>query len=119
MAKVVIIGRNYTSRLGMIRAIGSAEHEVYVICTNKSTKSGIDKKSRFVQGYYSAHEPNREELIQTLFSLRKQLTGSIILIPIDDYAASTIDENINRLKGLFLFPNINMQPGAINRLMDK
>ena len=51
MAKVVIIGRNYTSRLGMIRAIGSAEHEVYVICTNKSTKSGIDKKSRFVQGY--------------------------------------------------------------------
>ena len=119
MAKVVVIGRNYTSRLGMIRAVGRAGHQVFVICTNKSKSDGIDKVSRYVSGYYSAKEPNRDLLLRTLDSIANSEQEKMVLIPVDDYAASTIDENIDRLKGRFLFPNINMQQGAINKLMDK
>ena len=43
----------------------------------------------------------------------------VILMPVDDYAASTIDDNTDMLKSDFLFPNIIMEQGAINRLMDK
>ena len=33
--KVIVIGRNYTSRLGMIRAVGMAGYDVTVIKTNR------------------------------------------------------------------------------------
>ena len=119
MAKVVVIGRNYTSRLGMIRAVGRAGHQVFVIRTDRSRFDGIDKTSRYVRGYFSAKEPNRDLLLDTLDSIASSEHEKIVLIPVDDYAASTIDENIDRLKDRFLFPNINMQQGAINKLMDK
>lgn len=117
--KVVVIGRNYTSRLGMIRAVGMAGYDVTVIKTNglPETKD-IDAFSKYVKEYLYAKEPNREELISVLMTLKSD-KGKVVVIPVDDYAASTIDENIDLLKDNFLFPNINMEQGAINRLMDK
>lgn len=117
--KVVVIGRNYTSRLGMIRAVGMAGHDVIVIKTNGLPGSkDIDAYSKYVKEYYYAKEPNREELVSVILSLKSE-RNKTILIPVDDYAASTIDDNIELLKANFLFPNINMEQGAINRLMDK
>lgn len=117
MAKIIVIGRNYTSRLGMIRALGRAGHEVYVIQTNGT--QDIDSRSRFIKGYYRAEEPNRELLISTIIQIQEEFGEKFILIPVDDYAASVIDENIEVFKDKFYFPNINMESGAINRLMDK
>lgn len=117
--KVVIIGRNYTSRLGMIRAVGMAGYDVTVIRTNglPETKD-IDAYSKYVTDYLYAKEPNRDELMSVLLSLSSEKYKTII-IPVDDYSASTIDENLDLLKADFLFPNINMKQGAINYLMDK
>ena len=117
--KVVVIGRNYTSRLGMIRAVGMAGYDVTVIKTNglPETKD-IDAFSKYVKKYLYAKEPNRDELISVLMTLKSD-KGKVVIIPVDDYAASTIDDNIDLLKDNFLFPNINMEQGAINRLMDK
>ena len=117
--KVVVIGRNYTSRLGMIRAVGMAGYDVTVIKTNglPETKD-IDAFSKYVKKYLYAKEPNRDELISVLMTLKSD-KGKVVIIPVDDYAASTIDDNIDLLKADFLFPNINMEQGAINRLMDK
>ena len=117
--KVVVIGRNYTSRLGMIRAVGMAGYGVIVIKTNGAPGSkDIDAYSKYVKDYLYAREPNREELIKVILSLKSDKEKTI-LIPVDDYAASTIDEHIDLLKKDFLFPNIGMEQGAINRLMDK
>lgn len=116
---VVVVGRNYTSRLGMIRAVGMAGYKVSVIKTNgMPEKKDIDAYSKYVKDYLYAREPNRKELIRILISLKSNNCKTII-IPVDDYAASTIDENIELLKNDFLFPHINMEQGAINRLMDK
>ena len=117
--KVIVIGRNYTSRLGMIRAVGLAGYDVAVIKTNRyPILEDIDAYSKYVKEYYYAKEPNRDELISVILSLKSE-KGKTILIPVDDFAASTIDENIDLLKADFLFPNIRMEQGAVNRLMDK
>ena len=52
MARIIIIGRNFTSRLGMIRAIGedNSENEIVVIKTN-GDKPDIDAYSKFVKKY--------------------------------------------------------------------
>lgn len=117
--RVVVIGRNYTSRLGMIRAVGMAGYGVTVIKTNGMPGSkDIDAYSKYVNEYLYAKEPNREELISVILSLRSD-QGKTIIIPVDDYAASVIDDNINILKEDFLFPNVQMQQGEVVRLMDK
>jgi len=116
--KVIVIGRNYTSRLGMIRAVGLAGYEVVVIKTNGRKTKDIDAYSKYVKDYLYAREPDRKKLLEVLMSLQSDNSKSII-IPVDDYAASTIDDNIDLLKDFFLFPNVNMTSGAINKLMDK
>lgn len=116
--RVVVIGRNYTSRLGMIRAVGMAGYEVIVIKTNGMPDSkDIDAYSKYVNKYLYAREPDRKALVKLLLSLKSD-KNKTILIPVDDYAASTIDEYTNQLKDFF-FPNIEMKQGAINQLMDK
>ncbi len=50
--RVVVIGRNYTSRLGMIRAVGMAGYEVIVIKTNGTSESkDIEAHSKYVKDY--------------------------------------------------------------------
>lgn len=117
-SRVVIIGRNYASRLGMIRAVGIADHDVTVIKTNGRKSKDIDAYSKYVKDYLYAREPDRKRLLEVLMSLKSE-KGKSIIIPVDDYAASTIDDNIDILKDYFLFPNVNMTSGAVNKLMDK
>ena len=116
--RIIIIGRNYTSRLGMIRAVGMAGYDVTVIKTNGNKSKDIDAYSKYVKAYLYAREPDRKKLLEVLMSLKSE-KGKSIIIPVDDYAASTIDDNIDLLKDFFLFPNVNMISGAINKLMDK
>lgn len=119
MAEVVVIGRNYTSRLGMIRAVGRAGHQIVVISTRNKKEKDIDAYSKYVTKYLYAPEPNRELLIKLLLDIGKGYIIKRIIIPVDDYTASVCDQNIEMLKNYYFFPNIEMQPGRINALMDK
>lgn len=117
--KVIVIGRNYTSRLGMIRAVGRAGYDVIVVQTNGvSPNIDIDSYSKYVVKTVFAREPYRERLIDVLMHLYQE-EGKCIIIPVDDYAASTIDESLDILKNCFYLPNVDMMAGAVNRLMDK
>ncbi len=118
MNKVVVIGRNYTSRLGMIRALGKCGYNIYVINTTKKSVKEVDAYSKYVSTYLFAPEPDRNILVGTIMSLVDK-TEKLVLIPVDDYAASVVDENIDLLKDSFVFPNVQMRSGEINRLMDK
>lgn len=125
MARIVVIGRNYTSRLGMIRAVGSLGNEVYVIKTVRQIPTDpeaardIDGYSKYVAKYLFALEPDRSNLVSVIKTTACSNGEKTLLIPVDDYAASTIDENIDNLKDNFLFPNVEMKQGAVNVLMDK
>ena len=76
--QVVVLGRNYSSLLGMIRAVGYAGYEVTVINTVKKINNNfniknlarriifgrpIESSSKFVKKTLYAIEPDRENLI--------------------------------------------------------
>ena len=56
--KVIVIGRNYTSRLGMIRALGQCGYDVYVVRTlpqkavSRFGNKDVDGYSKYVKGYF-------------------------------------------------------------------
>lgn len=123
--RVIIIGRNYTSRLGMIRAIGDGGYDIQVIKTcrtipyNPTTGMDIDGYSKYVNGYHFALEPNRQHLVSVIKSLALRNGEKAFIIPVDDYAASTIDEYLEDLKEFFSLPHSNFTAGNITKLMDK
>ncbi len=109
----------------MIRAAGLAGHDVDVIRSGRYLPSGnrdirdIDGYSRYVGGYTLAKEPDRQELVRAILSIEPENGEKIVLLPTDDYSASTIDENIETLRSRFLFPNIGMEAGKVTEVMDK
>lgn len=120
--KVIVLGRNYTSRLGMIRAAGMVGYQVIVIKTEHGSgykKEKIDQSSKYVYDYYCAPEPNEDELVAILNEKCKSESFKNIIIPTDDYTASVIDRRQKDLEDNFLFPNINHEPGAVVYYMNK
>lgn len=128
--KAVVMGRNYTSRLGMIRAAGQAGCEVIVVATVSqlpfSFKARLLRKdkmpdccSKYVIRYLYAKEPDREALVELLLRECAQENEKTVLLPTDDFVASTVDLYQERLREKFLFPHIDHEPGAVVRLMDK
>ncbi len=130
--KAIVIGRNYVSLLSMARCAGMAGCEVIIIRTvreihSKSLKKrikralrggDIESASRFVTNHSYAIEPNRESLINTINSFYCK-DETVILLPTDDFAASTIDLYLDELSPRFLCPSINGVQGEVVRLMDK
>lgn len=115
--KAVVCGRNYTSRLGMIRAVGSLGIDIIVIYTNN--RRDPDYLSRYVTKYVQSPEPDRADFVDCLLSLSQGEPEKMLLLPTDDYCASVIDENLDLLKDKYLFQNIGMEQGAVVKLMDK
>ena len=115
--KAVVCGRNFTSRLGMIRALGESGYEVILVRTNEG--HDIDSYSRYVIKDIFSSERDEGSLMQTLLSLQPESGGKMLLMPVDDYCAAVIDQNLDALKDKYLFQNINMTQGEVGRLMDK
>ncbi len=121
---VIVLGRNYSSRLGMIRAAGMAGYKVAVIKTDKKKKTAgkkdpIDLSSRYVKKYFCIKEPDDEGLIKLLLNEFSGEETKPVLLPTDDYTASVIDENSDALSKHFLFPNVLYAKGGLVHFMDK
>lgn len=116
----IVMGRNYTSRLGMIRAAGTAGCDVVVIQTEhkKPLLRPIDSRSKYVVARQYIPEPDREGLIRLIQSYKSD-GDKPVLLPTDDYTAATIDMNLDSLRDDFLLPHVNNEQGAVVRLMDK
>ena len=120
----VVMGRNYTSRLGMIRALGMAGHEVVVIKTDPFEKTvlkkdKIDSNSKYVKEYYCLREPDEKGLVNQILHIISNHPGECMLFPTDDYTASVIDSNLDQLTGLCACPHINHESGRVIKVMDK
>lgn len=116
------MGRNYTSLLNMIRGAGSEGCSVTVIRTVHQISDNIIKpeyESKYVEKYYYSIEPDREALIELLIEHCIDDNEKVVLLPTDDFTASTIDLFMDRLQPFFLFPNINYQKGEVVKLMNK
>lgn len=116
----IVMGRNYASRLGMVRAAGKAGYDVAIIQTNrkKSSINKIDASSQYVVDYVTSIEPERDDLLQCILKY-KDITPKPILLPTDDYTASVIDLCMDELRENFLMPHVAHKQAAIIHLMNK
>lgn len=125
--KIVVLGRNYNSILGMVRAVGEAGYKVNVIKIQKKRKllnriihrHSVDAKSKYIDKYIKAVDLDEESTINLILKEFNNSNDKIILIPTDDYVASIIDNYQDRLPSNFLFPNIDYGKGAVIEMMDK
>ena len=123
--KVVVIGHGYTSRLGVIRALGRVGYEVVVIVMTTYKKDGslntekpIDCYSKYVSKVYYCPS-DRETLIKLLLEKCIDQDQKVVLFTDSDFSEAAVDLNQERLKAHFLFPHINHEQGAVVAWMDK
>lgn len=116
----IVMGRNYTSRLGMIRAAGAAGCKIVTIQTNRANKkiNKIDASSKYVIKAITSIEPDQNDLIAKILQF-KNTEKKVILLPTDDYTASTIDQHLDLLKNDFLMPHVHYTQRGIVKLMNK
>ena len=123
--KVVVIGHGYTSRLGVIRALGRAGYEVIVIVMANIRRDGTLNTSRPIDCYskYVSRvlycPSDQERLITTLLEECADPDQKVIIFTDSDFSAAAVDQNQERLRDRFLFPNIGFEPGAVVAWMDK
>lgn len=117
--RVVIIGIGYTSRLGLIRAIGKADYEVYVIVVEKTNKKPIDCYSKYVKRSFFSQGNDEEKILDIIKNQCVANGQKAILIPVNDFSASVLDRNYNKLNENFLLPHIHGEEGAITKWMNK
>lgn len=133
--QVVILGRNYVSLLGMIRSVGvDNNYDVILVKSVKQIQQknnlksiikkivfnkAIDEASKYVKKCLYTIEPDREMLINLLLEEFRESEDKVILIPTDDFTASTIDLYQDKLSEKFLFPNILNQKGEVVKIMNK
>jgi len=123
--KVVVIGHGYTSRLGVIRALGRAGYDVIVIVMTTIRKDGslnttkpIDCYSKYVSRILYCPS-DRERLVRLLIDECTDVEQKVVIFTDSDFSAATVDENQDRLREYFLFPHINHKPGAVVTWMNK
>ena len=117
--RVIIIGIGFTSRLGMIRAISRIGAEIDVIVVGHGRFKPVDCYSKYIHRYYYCQGNDQDRILQLLYGKCIVPGQKAVLIPLNDFPAKVIDNNIDRLKEHFLFPHIKMQQGALVEWMNK
>lgn len=117
--KVVVIGIGFSSRLGMIRALGQIGVEIEVIILCHGRFKPVDCYSKYVSRYFYVKGNNGSKVLDILSNHCIDKTRKTLLIPINDFAAKIIDQHIDLLKEHFMFPHIHMTQGAVSEWMNK
>ena len=122
---MVVIGHGYTSRLGVIRALGRSGYEIGVIILVVSKRNGkpdltppIDSYSKYISSIHYCL-PDNDSLISLLLEKCVDENQKVVLIPDSDFSAAAIDLNQEKLEKFFLFPHIHHTPGAVVAWMSK
>jgi len=116
--KVIVVGIGFTSRLGIIRSLGELGYEVQVIVVAENKKP-IDCYSKYVSKFYFFHGNNGDLIIQILLDKCVDEHQKPVIIPVNDFSASVIDNHLNELSKHFFIPNIRNQQGLIAEWMNK
>ena len=128
---VVLIGHNFTSILGLARALGKQGYSITAL------RSGINLKksriarigttpeahSKYIQKHIIINPDDEEKVIQILKEdaeiAEKSNKSKSILIPVDDVCAMLIDRHYNQLQQYYYLPNVGKTQNGIIQLMDK
>lgn len=120
MNKVIVLGHNYLSRLGIIRALGEYGYNITVLIVAEERKNvRIDCCSKYVSRMLVCPSFDGQTLVNLLLERCTDKDSKTILIPTSDVTVSMIDKHQEQLRDLFLFPHINHESGQMVHWMDK
>lgn len=109
--KIVVLGRNYSTALGVIRALGEKNYEPDLIFISKGDGDiNIIKASKYINRCYEVLGRNAEDVVELLQKEYASASNKIVLFPTDDYTTSVIFKYRDILRSKFLFPDFGCVP---------
>ena len=123
---IIVISRNYSTGLGIIRSLGSAGYTVDLIASvRKKGSSVIASCSRYVRrscevmAEFTQGDPGTG-ILDVLREYEDSTFNKKVIFPADDYTASVVDANRDMLKKHFIIPDITGTVGwSVSDVMDK
>ncbi len=123
---VVVLSRNYSTGLSVIRSLGAAGYTVDLVASAfKEGRSVIASSSKYVRKSVEVVSPKVKdggdaELMKALMAYKGQNENKPVLFPTDDYTTSIMDLNRDKLSKIFIMPRIEGgRQGSIMSRMDK
>lgn len=114
---VVVLTRNYSTGLSVIRSLGAAGFVVDAIGSSKKKgDSALLAESKYVRNHVEVISRKLDgienpELLDILLSYESDSFEEKILFPTDDYTTSIINFYADELKDIFIFPSITDDNG--------
>ena len=116
MNDVIVIGSNYSTALGTVRAVGLAGFNVRLLSTTKECAKIIGNSKYIVKTVVCSND------FDSIYESMEKLRGNdkiIPVIPTSDLSMLLIDSHANLLREHYCFPNICQTQGEITKWMDK
>lgn len=124
--RIVILSRNYSTGLSVIRSLGNAGYDVDLIASAFKNKNSIlAASSKFVQNSVEVvsrkvKDGGDEELVQAMLDYASEHDEPLVLFPTDDYTTSIMDQNRTILEKYYKMPTIiGGGNGCLTERMDK
>ena len=83
--------------------------DISIIPLENDRLKPVDWYSKYVNHIYPCPGRNEEELMHIIQDKCLDPRLKVVLLPTDDFSASFLDKNLNRLNDHFLFPHIHHQ----------
>lgn len=117
---VIIVGKNYSGILGMVKSIGEAGYNCHVVsCVAEIPRFNTpDVVSRYVKSFKYAISRKDDEILDCLVENYGNNGEKKILIPTDDYSMALFDKERTRLEQFFIYPS-SKNTVSISTMMDK
>ncbi len=120
---VVVLSRNYSTGLGVIRSLGAAGYTVDLIASvKKKGSSVIISSSKYVRNTVEVYDKqiqgNNGNSILSVINRYKGFEKEVVLFPTDDFTAKIVADNYDSLKDSFVMPRM-MDDKSVTDAMDK
>ncbi|MCR5450827.1 MAG: hypothetical protein K6F23_15680 [Solobacterium sp.] len=115
---VIVLGRNYSTPLGIIRSLGKEGYHVdmlYITAGKDAVK--IVEASKYIRKTVIVSGREDEKVIKALLEQKKDNGEKCVLFPSDDFSCLCIDRNRGILKEHFILPYT--AENSISFYMDK
>ncbi|MBQ4467549.1 MAG: hypothetical protein II918_04950 [Firmicutes bacterium] len=123
---VIVLSRNYSTGLGLIRSLGQAGFEVDLVASARRKNSSVIASSSKYTGHSvefltpMIYGDEGRDITDYLMEQGPKDRRTKVLFPADDYTASVVDLNRDLLKEYYLMPEVSGgERGTLTRMMSK